>query len=80
MSTNEINNNYREEAKRAQREDHRYNEDIRRDENIISTEGCILQIVDNLGNLAASAENVALSNVNWNPNDPFTLMKNAFEV
>jgi hypothetical protein len=80
VSTNEINNNYREEAKRAQREDHRYNEDIRRDENIISTEGCILQIVDNLGNLAASAENVALSNVNWNPNDPFTLMKNAFEV
>jgi hypothetical protein len=78
-STDEVSNNYREEAERAQRSDHRYNEDILRDENVTSTESGILQVIDNLGNLAACAENMALSNVNWNPNDPFTLMRNIFE-
>jgi uncharacterized alkaline shock family protein YloU len=45
-----------------------------RDETIVSIEESVLQNLENYMNLAVNAANVALSNINWSPNDPFALL------
>jgi hypothetical protein len=79
IPTNEISNHLQEESERLLGDDQRYREDKIRDEQIISLGDSGESIIGNLGGLAASAENVAVANIDWDVRQPFTLLKYIFE-
>jgi hypothetical protein len=79
IPTPEINGHVREETERLFRNDNRYQEDIVRDEQVVSPEQNIGQIISNMGSLASGAENMATVNVNWDAREPFNLLRNIFE-
>jgi hypothetical protein len=73
------NEHIREEGERLLRSDQRYEEDIIRDEQIISLNYNVSLIVENLGKLTASAENMAIANIDWDARQPFNLLRNISE-
>jgi hypothetical protein len=66
----EIRNRYIEENERMNRDDKRWNEDIIRDDLIINMEASINIMIENLAGLASKANEVAVSNIIWNVNEP----------
>jgi hypothetical protein len=69
---------YEEEARRNGRQDTRSDEEIERDERTVEISANINMIIENLGSLAGSASNVVTSNIDWNPNAHFELLRNIF--
>jgi hypothetical protein len=75
----EIRNRYIEENERLSRDDKRWNEDIIRDDLIINMESSITMVIENLAGLASKVNEVAITNITWNVNEPFALLNHIFE-
>jgi hypothetical protein len=57
----------------------RFEDEILRANNTINLQANINAIVDNLGRLAKAASNMEITNIEWNPNVPFEVLKHIFE-
>jgi uncharacterized protein YpuA (DUF1002 family) len=62
---------YEEEIRRNNRQDARFDEEIAKCERTIEINANINMIINNLSELAASASNMATSNIDWSPNISF---------
>jgi hypothetical protein len=74
-----VRNSLFEENKRNIREDRRFNSNIVRDDLVVNIKTSMSMLIENMAGLAGRANDVALSNINWNPNEPFVLLNRIFE-
>jgi hypothetical protein len=75
----EIRNRYIEENERLNRDDKRWNEDIVRDNLIVDIEASVTMVLENMAGLSSKANEVAVTNITWNVDEPFVLLSHVFE-
>jgi hypothetical protein len=71
---------YAEEMARISREDQRHDEDISREDNIAVAKANINTIIERMGILAQDAVNVANTEIIWDRNQPFEVLKGIFTL
>jgi hypothetical protein len=81
MNINEdVTRYYAEEMARLSREDQRQEEDILRKNSLAVAKANIQTIINNIGVLAQTATEIATSEIIWDRNQPFDVLKNIFTL